>query len=268
MGLKTLKAIALGVCIVGLVSGPAIAKDKADLRKPIECMPAKDIVKLLSKFHNMAPEKRDTVDAVIAAKFDVDDGQALPDRIFSRSGGVDTSLILNPDGSVPDFGRLGKMPRESELCVEDQARAGMSRKDDGLSFDVDFDVKFKDESGRYSLAALRDGAKDGKSFYKKMVPAPIRLMIPKMTHISLTFDNPDAQDQTAQVFAGDQPVEGLVIEPFGKTLVIELDHIEALGADTLVISGGGYDLEPSPSIEKMKKLGFAEEDDETSDADK
>lgn len=247
---------------VSLISGSALAAEKSDIRKAVECMPGKDIVKLLTKFDKMDLDKRDTVDAFIAAMFNVEDGHALPDRMFMRSGGVDTDLTIAADGKVPDFDKIADMPKEGEICVEDQARAGLSREDDGMSFSVDFDVKFKDESGIYSLEKLQDGAKDGKSFYKKLVPAPIRLLIPKMTHMSVTFDNPAAEGQRIEAFSGDTPVSGLIIEPFGETSVIEVAHIEGLGADRLVISGGAFDMEPSPSIEKMKKLGFSENDAE------
>lgn len=244
-------------------AGAAFAKDKPVLRQAVECMPAKDIVKLLSKFEKLDADQRDTVDAVIDARFIVDEGQAMPDRMFARSDGEETEFPIALDGRVDGFGRIGSLPKSSELCVEDQARAGLPKDQDGVKFNMDFDVKFKDETGRYSLAQLRDGAKDGKSFYKKLVPAPIRLILPKMTHVSVTFDDPGAPGQTLQAFDGERLVEGLIAEPFGDTLVVEIDHLEALGADTFVISGGEYDMEPSPSIEKMKKLGFSEEGQET-----
>lgn len=245
-------------------AGPALAKDKPVLRQAVECMPAKDIVKLLSKFEKLDEDQRDTVDAVIDARFTVDAGQPMPSRMFARNGNEDIDFPIASDGKVEGIGRLGSMPKSSEICVEDKAREGLPKDQDGIKFGMDFDVKFKDESGRYSLAQLRDGAEDGKSFYKKLVPAPIRLMMPKMTHVSVTFDEPDAAEQMVQAFAGDRLIEGLIVEPFGQTHVVEIDQIEALGADTLVISGGGFDMEPSPSIEKMRKLGFSEDADQGS----
>lgn len=241
---------------------PAYANEKTEIRDVVECFPAKNIIKFFSKFDDLKPEKRDTVDAVMAARFDVNDGGALPDRVFFRHDEKDTPFTVMPDGAVPDFASITSMHKDGELCAEDNARAGKARVDDAVEFDVDLDIKFKTANGVHTLAELEDGAKDGKSFYKKMVPGPMKLLVPKMTHVSVTY-NDDDDDAIANIRAMKDGVafDGLTVEPFGDTYVISLDALEDLGADSLSIEGGAYILEPAPSIEKMKSLGFSEEEE-------
>lgn len=245
-------------------AGPvsAYAKDKPkELREAIECFPAEDIIKFFSKFDKLKPEQRDTVDVVLTASFDITDDRGLPQRIFTRLDDTDTSFVLLDDGSVPDFGTISQQSKDSELCVEDQAREGLPRDEDGIEFDVDFDVLYKVATGTHDLAALQDGAKDGKSFYKKMMPGPAKLLVPKMTHVSLTYED-EAIEPDVKAWNNNGLINGLTYEPFGSTYVISLDELEDLGANKLVIGGGAYKLEPSPSVKKMKSLGFTEEDEE------
>lgn len=252
-----MKYISVMLLIALSASAPAFAASGDDIRDATECRPAKDIIKFFSKFDKMKPEQRDTVDAVISAGFKTDDG-VLPERLYYKHKDTEVPFTLMPDGNVPDFANITQQHKDGELCVDDPSRAGMNREEDGLEFSVDFDVKFKSTPGEHTLASLRDGTKDGKSFYKKIVPGPMKLMIPSMTHVSLTFDE-DVTDPVVSASKNGAVMDGLKIEMLSGTYVIGLDDLEDIGADSLVISGGGYTLEPSPSAEKMKKIGFTED---------
>lgn len=232
----------------------------APVREALECFPAENIIKFLSKFDKLKPEQKDTVDAFMTAKFEVSDDLGLPHRIFMRDQDKETVFEMLPDGQITDFDHIRHHPETSELCVEDPAREGLPREEDGITFNVDFDVMFKQTPGSHTLESLEDGAKDGKSFYKKLVPGPARLLIPKMTHVSITYIDPETP-QNIEAWQNDKPLSGLNIEPFGKTYVVSLEQLEDLGATELHITGGPYKLEPSPSIKKMKALGFTEDDE-------
>ncbi len=242
-----------------LIQGAAYADSQPDIREAIECISAHDIVKILGKFDSMKPEQRDTVDAFLLSKFVVKSG-ALPDRIFTRAAGEDINFTLTADGRVPDLSDITKRPKDAELCVEDQARAGLSRDEDGLEFHLEFDVRYKNVSGIHTLTELRDGAKDGKSFYKKIVPGPIKLLVPSMTHVSVSFDKETASSGKISANKDGEILNGLIIEPFGESLLVSLKQLESLGADSLAVSGSAYKLEPSPSIKKLRQLGFDEDD--------
>ncbi len=257
---------ALIALLLSIVLGSAaFAKDETDVRKATECIPADDLIKFFSKFNELKPEQRDTVDAIMAAQFVVDAG-VLPERLFYRNQDEELTFAIKDDGSVPDIQRLAQQSKDGELCVDDPSRAGLIREEDGVSFSMDFDVKFKNASGVHTIADLKDGAKDGKSFYKKIVPGPIKLLIPKMTHMSVTYDDETVKPEI-MAMKGGTIITGLTLEKFGESHMISLQELEGMEADGLSISGGSYSLEPSPSIKKMKSLGFAEDDD-ASEAEK
>jgi hypothetical protein len=237
------------------------------VRKAIECYPAEGIIELFGKFDKLKPEKRDTVDAFMDARFKILDGGKLPDRFFYRHDQTEIPFTLSDDGRVTDFNTIRTRDKNGEVCAEDQARAGLPESGDNLAFNADLQIRFHNASGTHSLAELQDGTKDGKSFFKKLVPAPVRLMIPKFDHVTIEYEDRDtAPNITA--FDDQRDLSDLIIQPFGKTYVISVEHLEEIGADRLVINGGPYSLEPSPSIKKMKQLGFTESDDEDETPDK
>lgn len=248
---------------VAFLSTPALADDENDIREATECLPAGDLIKYLSKFDGLKPEQRDTVDAIITARLDKTSGE-MPERFYYRHGDQEIDFPIGTDGSIPDFPKVKHQSRKGELCFDDPSRAGMRKSESELEFDLDLEIRFLKASGLHTLDDLKDGANDGKSFYKKLVPRPMRFMVPKMTHVTLSYDDETTVPRVQAMKVG-EPIEGLVMEPFGRAYVMSLEQIETLGADALSIGGGDYVLEPTPSIKKMKSLGFADEDDEESE---
>lgn len=253
-----LTTIVLTLAVFALA--PAVADDETPSRKVTECVPAKDIIKFMSKFDKMKPERRDTVDAAMTAKFIITEGDR-PERLYMKDGDTVTPLTIAENGDVPDFMTIKTGSKKAELCVDDPARAGMDRDKDGSEFEIDVEIKFKQAAGTHSLAEIIDGAGDGKSFYKKIVPGPVKLMIPKMTHVGITYDDPEILPDI-RAFNGDTHLSDLIIEPYGRMNVISVEHLEELGTEQLRIAGGPYKMEPVPSIKKMNSLGFGDEGDE------
>lgn len=254
----------LTIAISASMSSPAFSKDKSDIREATECLPAEDIIKLFSKFDGLKPERRDTLEAALAARF-IADTPPMPDRLYMKDDGVETPFTIEADGQISDFSKLKKGSKDTELCVDDPSRAGLNRKDDGLSFSIDFDIKFKNSGGSHSLAELEDGTDDGKSFYKKLFPGPAKLLVPKMTHVAVTYKD-KAAIPDIQAMKADAALQGLIIAPFAGMHVIDIAAFKNMGADALAISGGAYTLEPVPSIKKMKSLGFGEGDGNEDDS--
>lgn len=250
--------------LVGLMAAlPSLvqAEDKVpSLRERINCFPAKKITKFVSKFENMDAEKRDIVDMRFEAKFEVKDGGVLPERIFMRDNGTEIDFTLKADGAVPDFKKIGRASDGAELCSEDPSREGTSR-GEGLSFSIENDVYFLDNSGYHTLEAMKEGLKDGKSHYKKMVPAPMRMIIPKLSYVMIEYD---AENTTPQYSAmrGDAPIEGLTHETFCNTAMIKIKDLEALGGDGLKVMGGPYNLTPVPGPKTLAKFAGCSDDEE------
>lgn len=249
-----------------LVSGNAFASEGEDMAVGIKCLPAKKIIKMARKFDKLKPEKRDTVGVVPEMKLSTTGSGKLPERVYFRTGAGEEAFNMDADGWVTDFDRIGSMDKKGELCMQGKHFAGKQDDEAGINLSIDFDVLFKNTSGTYSMAELLDGAKDGKSHYKKMFPGPMALMVPKMTHVGVVYLVEDAAlaSLTPQIFAtkDGKKLTGLEVENFDGMFVIGIEDLQNIGADGLKIEGEKYELLPIPSIEKMKSLGFAEDEDE------
>lgn len=250
------------------LSMPIIAQGEdtePELRERINCFPSKSITKFVSKFQDLDADKRDTVDMVFAAKFEAKDGGALPARIFVRDNGTETDFTLADDGTVPDFINIGSASETAELCSEDPSREGTPR-GEGINFSVQNDVHFLENSGYHDVATMKEGLKDGKSHYKKMVPAPMRMLVPKLNYVMIEYDAEDTAPQYSAM-KGQTAIEGLTHETFCKTAMIKLKDIEALGGDGLKVMGGSYNLTPVPGPKTLAKFAGCSEDEEGGEAE-
>jgi hypothetical protein len=249
--------------IASAISAPAFSDDIATPATPSEkCFPAEGLVKYYEKMSSLKPARLDTLEAVMSAEFVRDDETIELPKFWSRHAGQDTSFTVSADGKVTDFHpKVKALPKEAELCGQVRTPDGEEPK---IGLSMDSDVVFKNRTGPYSLAELQDGVGDGKSFYKKMFGGPMAMLVPKMTHLTVQYLDKDTPLQLSFTQDG-APVAMPPFEKFGGTYVIGLDDIEDTGADTMIVSGGEFKLMPSPSVKKMKALGFSEDEDDGDD---
>jgi hypothetical protein len=266
--------IGVAICMV-LLAKTSAASETEDMAAGVKCMPAKKIIKLIRKFDDMKPEKKDTVSVTPTMQLKADVGRTLPERVYMRSGTIEHIFNIDKDGMVTDFSRLGSMDKNGELCIQDQQLIGKEDSESGIQMAMDFGINFKNTSGTHTIAELVDGAKDGKSHYKKMMSGPLAILVPKMTHMGVMYldENNEFAPKPALIYAAKNGkiIEGLEVEKFGDMFVVGLEDLQNLGADGLKIDGGNYRLTPIPSIEKMKKFGIGSHDaepDNTGDAAK
>ena len=241
--------------ITPLISTAAYADDEEkapQLRERITCFPAENIIKFVSKFQDLDEDKRDTVDMLFAATFEVKDDGALPERVFIRDNGAEDNFTLDADGNVPDFVKISAASETAEFCTDDPSREGTPR-GKGITFSLNNDVHFLENTGYHDIATLEEGLKDGKTHYKKMVPGPMRMLVPKLTYVMIEYD---AEETVPQYSAmnGQEPVEGLTHEIFCKTAMIKVEDIEDLGGDGLKVMGGSYNLTPVPKPKTLAKF--------------
>ena len=245
----------IGALFISAIAAPAWAED---IPTPAaeKCFPAEGIVKYYKKMSSLKPARLDTLEAMMSAKFVREDDTIPLPKFWARSDGADTQFNVADDGIVTDFHvKASALPETAQLCGETRTPDGAEPK---IGLSMDSDVLFKNRTGPYSLAELQDGVADGKSFYKKMFGGPMALLVPKMTHLSLEYLDKDAPLQLSFTQAG-QAVDTPPVDTFGKTFVIALKDIENSGADTMTVGGGAFKLMPSPSVKKMKSLGFTAE---------
>ena len=242
-----------------LLASDTLASEAKDMAAGIKCLPAKKIIKLVHNFDGLKPEKKDTVGVTPEMRLTLSEGGSLPERIYFREGTQEHKFNMDKDGVVTDFARIGTMSKKGELCMQGQQFIGKAEGASGINLSMDFNIRFKSTSGKHTVAELIDGTKDGKSHYKKMFPGPMALMVPKMTHVGITYLD-DLETVKPNIYAekSGNEISGLLVEKFGSMFVVGIEDLQSLGADSLKIEGGEYELTPIPSIKKMKKFGFGE----------
>lgn len=269
---KVLQKFSLAVLAAAAVSIAATAQEASpaealSAEAPVneKCFSADGLVKHVKKMNSQKPKRLDTLHAVMSAKWKRLLGEDPYPNMWTRQAGVDTPLSVLDDGFVSDFNsRLLTLSKGAEICG--QKSADLVDEEPRFSMEIDSEILFKNATGPYSIAELQDGVGDGKSFYKKMMPGPLSLLVPKMTHLTLDYadeNQPLAVRYTKEGTAVDAPP----YEMFGTSFVIALEDIEASGADMMHVEGGPFKLIPTPSIKKMKSLGVTSGDEAEDEAE-
>ncbi len=235
--------------------------DSDSVRGEVYCIATKFAAELIEKLANADASKTDVVESQLAPRFKIFDGGELPERYFVRADKNDKTsterdMLITADGRVPEFLQLvSAAPKDSALCISDKARIGRPGDDEGLYFEMGLTPKFKNVSGVYTVAELREGTKDGKSLYKKMIPAIARLFMPDTDHLSLRYDSAKTAVQITAYKDG-AALPAITTEFYDEAYVFDLDDIRDMDADRLEIKGGAYQLSPVPSVKTMRKYGM------------
>lgn len=238
----------------------AFAADK--LRGDVFCFPAKDVPKLVDKLGEVKQERRDVVDVDINPKFLIKDKGDWPERFFLRTGSTEIDIpIEKPSGLTPTFLEHTYANPQSDICVADMARADRPENDEGLYFEMGLSPLFHNRSGVHDMSELKEGTEDGKRFYKKMIPAAVRMFMPDTNYLAVNYD--DLRVSGAEIYArvNDKEVP-LRAELFKEKHVISFKELKDMGASALIVKGGSYSLQPTVSVKTMKRFGWGEEKDE------
>ncbi len=233
------------------LAAPAVFAEQA--RGNPYCFPAKGIGNLVERINSVDADRRDVVDVTVAPKFLIRDNGPWPERFFIRNNDEEFDVpVMTPSGETPGFVALAKTHERGEVCVTDSARADLPVSDESLYFEMGLAPLFKNTSGRHDLGELKEGAKDAKIFYKKMVPAALRIFTPDTDSFAVKYE---AEIAAPQIFAltdaGEVEIPSVA---YRDMHVVTFDQIEDLDAAALIIKGGDYALQPTPSVDVMKRL--------------
>lgn len=246
-----------------MIAVPAMAEDDSGapaLRELINCIPASGISEFVAKFDGLDADKRDTVDMLFEAKLDVNDDGVLPTRIFLRDGEMEDDFALTADGTIADFRKIGKASKTTEFCLEDPTRIGTKKGGNEVRFGMSNNVHFLTNDGYHDLATLKEGLKDGKSHYKKMAPAAMRMLVPSLKYVMIEYENEETTAQFSAIKDG-VPVEGLTHESFCGSVMIKVKDLEKLEAEGLKVMGGAYNLTPVPGVKTLERFAGCSEDE-------
>jgi len=253
------------IILASLLSFGAVnaAHAETKLRGEVFCFPAKDVPKLVDKLGKVDSSRRDIVDVGLKPKFLIKDGGGWPERFFIRTQTAEIDVpVEKPSGYTPTFIEAATQHSDGDVCVADKARANRPETDEGLYFEMGLSPLFHNRSGRHDIAELKEGTKDAKKFYKKMIPAAVSMFMPDTKYLAVRYDD---LRLTSQIFAS---VNGqdINIEPelYKDMHVVSFDTLEDMGAQSLIIKGGAYQLQPTVSVKTMKRFGWGDDKDEGS----
>jgi len=235
---------------------PAYAAD--ELRGETFCFPAKDVPKLVDELSEIEEKRRDVVDVRLEPRFIIKDGGVWPDRFYlAKAGELVTELPFSRDtGAVPNFIEATQARPDTDICVDDPTRAERPADDEGLYFEMGLSPLFHNESGLHDFAELKEGAKDGKKFYKKMLPGAVALFMPDTDYFAIKMEAREAQPTVwALTEAGEAPLN---IETVKDMWIVSLDELEDLDATGMVVNGGDYTLQPVPSPKTLRRFGWGD----------
>lgn len=256
-----MKHLVLVLIFAVLTPQSVLAADK--LRGDVFCFPAKDVPKIVENLREVKDSRRDVVDVNIRPKFIIKDGGAWPERFFLRTESQEIDIpVEKPSGLTPSFIEQAFAYPESDVCVADKTRADRAEHDEGLYFEMGLSPLFHNRSGTYDMTELQEGTKDGEKFYKKMIPAAVRMFMPDTDYLAVKYN--DLRRQGAQIFArvGETEVP-LKAELYKEMHVVSFDVLKDMKASGLIIKGGDHTLQPTVSVKTMKRFGWGQENEET-----
>lgn len=233
-----------------------------ELRGETFCFPAKDVPKLVSELAEVDADRRNIVDVRLKPRFIIKDKGVWPERFYlAKDGQVVTDMPFSREtGAVPNFLASAKARPDTDICVDDPTRADRPKDDEGLYFEMGLSPLFHNETGTYTLAELEEGAKDGKKFYKKMLPGAVALFMPDTDYFAVKMAEIGAKPVvTATTKKGDV---ALPMDAVKDMWIVSLDDIEDLDATGMTVRGGAYELQPVPSPSTLRKFGWGDATDE------
>ncbi len=256
-------------CVAFLMSGQASFADAATgkavkTRGEVYCYPAKGVPKMVSRLESIEDKRRNIVNVNIDPKFLIKDGGVWPEAFYlAQDGEVITDLpVSREDGRVPNFIEAINAAPESEICVLDPTRADRPEDDEGLYFEMGLSPFFQTTTGEHNIAEIKEGSRDAKSFYKKMIPAGLRMFMPDTNYLAVKYQDPKylKPEATPKIFARvDDKDIALEFERHREMFIVSGQDLHKLGASALIIRGGDYDLMPVPSPSVMRRFGWGKD---------
>jgi len=232
--------------------------NKQNLRGEMFCFPAKDVPKLISELASVKSKRRNIVDVRLMPRFIIKDGGVWPERFYlAKNSEIITDLPFSRQtGEVPSFISAVIARADTDICIDDPSRAERPKDDEGLYFEMGLSPLFNITSGQHEISELEEAARDGKVFYKKMLPDVLSIFMPDTDYFAISMTDRQAMPTTSMLVDGME--KALDVIAFKDMWVFSLDDIEDMGANQVLIRGGAYDLKPVPSPKIMRKFGIGD----------
>ena len=244
--------------------------EASETRGEIFCFPAKGVPKIFERINGIDAKRRDVVDVTLDPKFIIKDGGAWPEAFYLAKDGVKITdmPVSHSDGRVANFIEAVKAEPNSDICALDPSRAARPVDDEGLYFELGLSPFFHTATGEHDIDTLTEGMRDGKTFYKKMIPAGLRMFMPDTNYVAVKYKDKALQgpQARAQIFArvGEQEI-AIDTERHKELFVASGKTLRGMDANALIVRGGAYELFPVPSPSIMRRFFAGEGDDGVSE---
>lgn len=250
------------ILLTCVISVPTLAgADTTEKRGETFCFPTKKAVKIVEDLSEVKDKHRNIVDVDIDPRFLIKDGGVWPERFYLAKDGksVKNLPFSREDGRVDNFMASARAYPETDICIDDPTRADRPADDEGLYFEMGLSPFFHNRSGTYDMEELKEGTKDGKNFYKKMIPGALTMFMPDTDYLAVKYEDRSAPLRAFAVLDGVETLmEGEKVKDF---YVISFEDMEAWKAEGLVVKGGPYNLQPVPSPSIMRRFGWGQDSD-------
>lgn len=238
-----------------LLSPPSHAQD---LRGNPFCFPAKGVADMVDRVNKVGAERRDVIDVNVAPRFIPKDGGPWPERFYIRDGDEEIDIEVQiPSGATSSFIQTARNHSRGDICIADSARASRPADDEGLYFEMGLSPEFKRTPGRHTVDSLAEGSRDAKVFYKQMIPLAFRMLMPDPDFYAVKYED---KSTPPQIFVdtpkGELPLNS---ESYRDMHIVSMDQIKRENGSALIIKGGTYTLQPTPSVATMKRFGYGQD---------
>lgn len=242
-------------CAAFLVAAaaPSYAQDNPQPLGEDYCLRIEGIGDMIAKFDRLKPEKRDTVGPELSLIFEVQEGEAMPERVELRDGDTVIPITFNDKNHNPGFiDQMRSVSNAASLCILDPARAERTHEDRGYLIDIKMAVQFKDTPGTHTLRQIEDGIKDGRAHFKKMAGA-MGFMVPKFNYIAVSGDDDAAPPRLWATAKGVDLAEP-EFKLYDGARIVSVKALKKMGADGVRIENGYYRMSPSPDVKTVAKF--------------
>ncbi|WP_409433377.1 hypothetical protein ACJ3XI_02420 [Litorimonas sp. RW-G-Af-16] len=243
-----------------MMSTPVLAKDD----HKDDCTDAKDLVNMAQSIYGAKAELTDIIapDAILQLK--ALNGNPAPTGMLYRFEGQTVELPLDENGVVQDLKQSMNFNKDGEICKLIDGVVPEDTGDDTVQANMNFSFAYKPQNGSYSVATLREGAKDGSKIMNSLAPGGLGFVVPGLKSIIIRPADYDMDAMPTVTWTKDgEVIDGPVPSVYAKTQRFLIKDIKRSKADSLKISGpytlkAGFKFDPEEmakaEAERVAKL--------------
>ncbi len=255
------------IALLSVVTMPQIAFAKDD------CTEAKQLVKAMTAFFKASPDLKNVIDPQFKLSMSGVNDNPDPSGMLYRHEGNERRFDVDEAGEIIGLeAAVDELSPKGELCLLIDGQTVEDKDESVANVNVLMTFPYKNDTGKFSLSELREGAKDGSKVMKSIAPTGLGFVVPKMKSIILSPAKTGG-DVPIMIFVKDgQNIDGPKPQRLGARQYYHLSDIVKTKADEVVITGD-YKLDTNfafkdEDIQEAEKRRFERLDAQKADMSK